>query len=237
MKTIGLLGGMSWESTALYYERVNRRVRDRLGGLHSAEIVLRSVDFAEIAAMQEAGDWEAAGERLAHEARVLEGAGADLLVLCTNTMHVVADAIEAATTLPLLHLADATGRRVRDADVRTVALLGTRYTMEMPFYRERLEDRFGLRVRVPDEPGRALLQRVIFEELCLGEVRPASQAAVADLVRRLAADGAEGAIEGCTEIGMLRLHERLDLPLFDTTAIHADAAADAAMDGATFSRP
>lgn len=232
MRTLGLLGGMSWESTAHYYARINRRVRDRLGGLHSAEIVLRSVDFAEIAALQEAGDWDAAGQRLAHEARTLEAAGADVLVLCTNTMHVVADRIEAATTIPLLHLADATGRRVRDAGIRTVALLGTRYTMELPFYRKRLEDRFGLEVRVPNEAGRALLQRVIFEELCLGEVRDASRAAVAEVVRELAAGGAEGAIEGCTEIGMLRLAELLDLPLFDTTAIHADAAADVAM-GAT----
>jgi len=232
MRTIGLLGGMSWESTALYYRRINEAVRDALGGLHSAKIAMRSVDFAEIEAMQRAGDWDAAGAALADEARYLEAAGADAIVLCTNTMHQVAPAIEAATSLPLLHLADATARRVRAAGATPVGLLGTRFTMERAFYRDRLEAH-DLTVLVPDEDDRALVHEVIYGELVRGVVRDASRRAVADVVDRLAARGARGVIEGCTEITMLELGAYVDLPRFDTTAIHAEDAAAWALAGRT----
>jgi len=228
VRTIGLLGGMSWESTALYYRRINETVRDRLGGLHSARIAMVSVDFAEIEAMQAAGDWDAAGEALGTEARRLEAAGAGNVVLCTNTMHRVADAIEAATDLPLLHLADATAARIRASGLDTVGLLGTRYTMEMDFYRGRLE-RHGLRVLTPDADARHEMNRVIFEELVLGRVEDASRRRVAGMVAALAAAGGQGVIEGCTEITMLDLGARTDLPRFDTTAIHAEAAVDWAL--------
>ena len=229
MKTIGLLGGMSWESTALYYRRINERTRERLGGLHSARIAMISVDFAEIEALQAAGAWDAAGEALALDARRLEAAGADGIVLCTNTMHRVADAIEEATEIPLLHLADATAERVRAAGVRRIGLLGTRFTMEQAFYRSRLETH-GLEVVVPPASERARLHEVIFGELCLGRVEPDSRREVAAMVDALTSAGAEGVIEGCTEITMLELGEAIDVPRFDTTAIHADAAVAWALD-------
>jgi len=228
MRTIGLLGGMSWESTALYYRRINEAVRDRLGGLHSARIAMISVDFAEIEAMQAAGAWDEAGEALAAEAQRLEAAGADGVVLCTNTMHRVADAIEAATRVPLLHLADATAARVRAAGVRRVGLLGTRFTMEQDFYRGRLEAH-GLEVLVPNEAERERIHQVIFGELCLGRVEDGSRRAAAAMVEALAERGAEGVIEGCTEITLLDLGELTALPRFDTTAIHAEAAVDWAL--------
>ena len=228
MRTIGLLSGMSWESTALYYRRINEAVRDRLGGLHSARIAMVSVDFAEIEAMQAAGDWDAAGEALAREAQRLEAAGAGIVVLCTNTMHRVADAIEAATEVPLLHLADATAARIRAAGLETIGLLGTRYTMEMAFYRGRLEES-GLRVLTPDADARLEMNRVIFEELVLGRVEEPSQRRVARMVADLADAGAQGVIEGCTEITMLDLGTWTDLPRFDTTAIHAEAAVEWAL--------
>ncbi len=228
MRTIGLLGGMSWESTALYYRRINEAVRERLGGLHSARTVMVSVDFAAIEAMQAAGAWDEAGATLAREAQRLEAAGADGIVLCTNTMHRVADAIEAAVRIPLLHLADATAQRVRAAGVSRVGLLGTRFTMEQAFYRGRLE-KHGLEVLVPDESDRQRLHQVIFGELCLGRVEDGSRRATAAIVDALAARGAEGVIEGCTEITMLALGELTELPRFDTTAIHAEAAVDWAL--------
>jgi aspartate racemase len=231
MRTLGLLGGMSWESTALYYRRINEAVRDALGGLHSAKIAMRSVDFAEIEALQRAGDWEGAGAVLAEEARRLEAAGADAIVLCTNTMHQVAPAIEAATSVPLLHLADATARRVRAAGATPVGLLGTRFTMERAFYRERLEAH-DLEVLVPDAADRALVHAVIYDELVRGVVRDASRRAVADVVHRLAAHGACGVIEGCTEISMLDLGAYVDLPRFDTTTLHAEEAAAWALEDA-----
>ncbi len=223
MRTIGLLGGMSWESTALYYRRINEGVRERLGGLHSARIAMISVDFTEIEAMQAAGAWDAAGEALARDAGLLEAAGADGIVLCTNTMHRVADAIENATQIPLLHLADATAERARAAGVQRIGLLGTRFTMEQAFYRGRLEAH-GLEVLVPSDSERARLHEVIFGELCLGRVEPDSRREVAAMTDALASAGAQGVIEGCTEITMLRLGELVDVPRFDTTAIHADAA-------------
>ena len=223
MRTIGLLGGMSWESTALYYRWINEGVRDRLGGLHSARIVMVSVDFAEIEAMQVDGDWEAAGAALAREARHLEAAGADGLLICTNTMHKVADGVQAAVEIPLLHLADATAQRIVAAGVERVGLLGTRFTMEQAFYRDRLASH-GLEVLVPDPAGREAVHRIIYEELVLGEVREASRREVADVVEDLVARGAECVIEGCTEITLLSLGDLVRVPRFDTTRIHAESA-------------
>jgi aspartate racemase len=223
MRKIGLLGGMSWESTALYYRLLNEDVRDRLGGFHSARLVMASVDFAPIEAMQVAGDWEGAGALLAEEARSLEAAGAECLVLCTNTMHRVADAIEAAVGIPLLHLADVTADAVRDAGLERVALLGTRFTMEQPFYADRLRAH-GLQVLVPDEPDRTRVHDVIYDELVLGVVRDESRAAYVDVVRRLVDSGADGVVLGCTEIELLIGPDDVDVPVFATTALHARAA-------------
>jgi aspartate racemase len=223
VRTIGLIGGMSWESTAIYYRLLNELVRDRLGGLHSARVVLTSVDFAEVEELQASGQWDRAGELLAAEARRLEAAGADLLVLCTNTMHKVADAIESSTSIPLLHLGDVTATAVRAAGLDTVGLLGTAFTMEQEFYRGRLESH-GLRVLVPDEDDRALVHRVIYEELCLGVVRDESRRAYVEVVDRLLARGAQGVILGCTEIELLIGEDDLTVPSFPTTRLHAEAA-------------
>lgn len=225
MKTLGLIGGMSWESTVPYYRLINETVRQQLGGLHSAKIVLYSVNFHEIEALQRAGDWAAAGQAMAQVARSLEAAGADCLVLCTNTMHKVADAIEAASALPLLHIADPTGEALRRAGIQTVGLLGTRFTMEQDFYRDRLQTRHGLQVLTPDEASRIEVHRVIYEELCQGIVSPASRAVYQRVMADLAAQGAEAIILGCTEISMLVGKSDSALPLFDTTALHARSAA------------
>ncbi len=229
MKTIGILGGMSHESTAHYYRLINEGVRARLGGLHSARIVLLSVDFATIEPLQAADDWDAAGALLAADARRIEAAGADFLLLATNTMHRCAEAIAAAIDIPLLHLADATAGAVEDAGVQRVALLGTRYTMEQPFYRERLERR-GLQVDVPNAADRAELNRIIFEELCQGTIRADSRATLQRMIGELGEAGATAVIAGCTEITMLVGAPDSPLPLFDTTAIHADAAVVRALD-------
>lgn len=229
MKTIGLLGGMSWESTLPYYRHINEAVRERLGGLHSARLVLYSLDFHEIEALQRQGDWAAAGRLLADAARRLESAGADFLLLCTNTMHKVADAIEAASDLPLLHIADPTATAIRAAGLQRVGLLGTRFTMEQPFYRERLEQRHGIQVLVPDEPDRAEVHRVIYEELCRGVVSEASRQAYRQVIGRLMANGAQAVILGCTEIGLLVQPGDAGVPLFDTCRLHARAAADLAL--------
>ena len=229
MKTIGILGGMSHESTAHYYRLINEGVRTRLGGLHSARIVLLSVDFATIEPLQAADEWDAAGDLLAADARRIERAGADFLLLATNTMHRCADAIAAAIDIPLLHLADATAGAIKDAGVEHVALLGTRYTMEQPFYRERLERR-GLRVEVPAAADRAELNRIIFEELCQGIIRPDSRATLQRMIGDLGGVGATAVIAGCTEITMLIDAADSPLPLFDTTAIHAEAAVARALD-------
>lgn len=230
MKTIGLLGGMSWESTVPYYRILNQTVGRELGGLHSAKILLCSVDSQEIETLQHAGDWERAGEILADAARRLAGAGADFLVLCTNTMHRVAPAIERAAGIPLLHVADATAEAARRAGLGTVGLLGTRFTMEQDFYRERLGEN-GLKVLVPDAEDRETVHRVIYDELCRGQIRDASRAAFEAILRRLAAAGAEGVVLGCTEIGLLVGAESSPVPLFDTTEIHARAAALRALAG------
>lgn len=228
MRTIGLIGGMSWESTRHYYRLINEGVRHRLGGLHSAELVLVSVDFAAIERLQQAGDWDRAGESLAQAARRVQAAGADCVLLCTNTMHRVADAVAGAVEIPLLHLADATAERLVVAGVERVALLGTRYTMEQDFYRARLVAR-GLDVRVPGADGRAALQSIIFDELCRGEIRADSRRRVLAEIDALATDGAEAVIAGCTELTLLVDPSQVSLPLFDTTAIHAEAAVDFAL--------
>ncbi|MGW6690005.1 aspartate/glutamate racemase family protein [Streptomyces sp. NPDC054961] len=228
MKTIGLIGGMSWESTAEYYRILNELTRERLGGLHSARCLLYSVDFAEIEQLQVQGRWAEAGEVLAAGARSLEAAGADLLLICTNTMHKVADSVEAAVSVPLLHLADTTAAAVRATGLRRVGLLGTAFTMEQEFYRGRLAAG-GLDVLVPDAEGRALVHHVIYEELCLGIVRDASRTAYRRVVEDLVAAGAEGIVLGCTEIELLIGPEDSPVPVFPTARLHAEAAVDAAL--------
>jgi aspartate racemase len=229
MRRIGLLGGMSWESSAEYYRLINEDVRARLGGLHSADCVLRSVDFAQIEGLQQAGRWEEAGEQLAAEARSLAAAGAELLLLCTNTMHKVADAISAGAPIPLVHIADATADAVAAAGISTIGLLGTAYTMEEDFYLGRLRERHGLDVRVPDDEGRRAVHRIIYDELCLGIVSASSRelyrAAIVDLVRH----GAQAVVLGCTEIGLLIGPGDADVPIFDTTRLHARRAVDLAL--------
>lgn len=232
MRTIGLIGGMSWESTAEYYRLLNELTRERLGGLHSARIVLHSVDFAEIERLQVAGDWDEAGRVLGAAARSLEAAGADLLLICTNTMHKVADQVQAATSVPLLHLADATADAVRAAGARRVGLLGTAFTMEQDFYRGRLAGH-GLDVLVPDEAGRALVHRVIYEELCLGVVRDSSRAAYQEVIADLVDAGAEGVVLGCTEIELLIGAQDSPVPVFPTARLHAEAAVREALGDAT----
>jgi len=230
VRTIGLLGGMSWESSIEYERIINTEVRRALGGVHSASLLLRSYDFAAIERLQSEGDWDAAGALLATDARHLQTAGAGLIVLCTNTMHRCADAIEAAIDVPFLHLADATAEAVTEADIADVALLGTRYTMEGDFYRARLE-RHGLRVIVPEEPDRTLVHDVIYDELVRGIVSPASRGRYLDAIERLVDRGAGGVIAGCTEIELLVGADDVDVPYFATTALHALAAARWALAG------
>ena len=224
MKTIGLLGGMSWESSELYYRWINEGVKARLGGLHSAKIALYSVDFQEIEEMQHRGDWDAAGKALAQAAQRIEAAGADFLVICTNTMHKVAPAITAAIAIPLLHIADATAERIKADGFHTIGLLGTNFTMEQDFYRGRLVERHGLDVLVPNEADRRIVHRIIYEELVLGQVQDASRNEYLRIIEALVARGAEAIILGCTEITLLVQQEHTAIPLFDTTAIHAEAA-------------
>lgn len=231
MRTLGVIGGMSWESTLVYYRLLNEGVRARLGGLHSAELVLHSVDFEPIERMQSAADWDGAGERLAAIGARLEGAGAEALVLATNTMHKVAPVIEARVSIPLLHIADATGEAAREAGLARLALLGTRFTMEQPFYRDRLRNRFGLDVCVPDASGRAEVDRIIYQELCLGRAEPASRERYRCVIGQLVAAGAEAVILGCTEIGLLVGPGDSPVPLLDTTALHAQAAVRWMLDG------
>lgn len=230
MKTIGLLGGMSWESTIPYYRQINQHIKQQLGGLHSAKIILYSVDFADIEALQRSGDWDRAGELLAEAAVKLQSAGADCLVLCTNTMHKVAAVIETAVTIPLLHIADATAEAIQLAGLNKVALLGTRFTMEQDFYKKRLTESYGLEVLVPDEESRALVHQVIYQELCLGLVKPDSRLQYQQIMADLVVQGAEAIILGCTEIALLVSAEDCAVPLFDTTFLHAQKAADFALE-------
>ena len=221
MKTIGLLGGMSWESSAQYYSIINREVMARLGHPHSARVLLQSVDFGEVEKLQHAGEWDALGAMLANEARNLEAGGADCILLCTNTMHLRADDITTAVSIPLIHIGDSTGKAIRKAGLKRVGLLGTAFTMEKPFYRERLQSQFDLDVLIPDEDERKMVHRVIYEELVGGKVREESRTAYLAVIERLRNRGAEGIILGCTEIMLLVDQEHVDLPLFDTTRQHA----------------
>lgn len=225
MKRIGLLGGMSWESTVSYYRGINRVVANRLGGFHSAEILLHSVDFFAIEQLQQSNRWDECGELLAAAGRGLEDGGAEFLVLCTNTMHKVAPQIEAALSIPLLHIADATAERVLSKGLNRVGLLGTRFTMEQEFYRGRLEAQYGLNVSVPKEPDRETVHRIIYDELCHGRVLEPSRSEYARIIAELAANGCEGVILGCTEIGLLVDPTDTPIPLFDTAEIHAEKAA------------
>jgi len=224
MKTIGLLGGMSWESTLTYYSLINQGVRDQLGGLHSAELVLYSVEFAEIEKLQNAGLWEEAGRLLVTAAKKIESAGARALLICTNTMHKVAPQVEAAIDIPLLHIADATGRIIVGKGMKKVGLLGTRFTMEEDFYKGRLTEKFGIEVIIPSPEERDLVHRVIYDELCCGKIKETSKNAYVDIVNNLGRQGAEAVILGCTEISLLIKEQDASLPLLDTTAIHAREA-------------
>ena len=230
MKTIGILGGMSWESTATYYRLLNETVRTRCGGLHSAPILLHSVDFAGIREMQIQGDWDAAGAELGRLATGLEHAGAEIMLIATNTMHKVADAVERAISIPLLHIVDPTAAALKAAGIRTVALLGTGYTMEQDFYRGRLEARFGIEVLIPDADDRALIDTVIFNELCLGRIEASSRKVFQRVMGALHTRGAQGVILGCTEIGLLIAPNDAPFPVFDTTVLHAEAAATLALE-------
>lgn len=229
MLTIGLLGGMSWESTESYYRALNEGVKQALGGLHSAKVAMVSVDFAEIETMQHEGRWDDAGEVLANAARQVERAGADFLLIATNTMHKVAPQVEAAIDIPLLHIADATAERLAADGITRVGLLGTRFTMEQDFYKSCLTERYGIEVMVPDEARRDYVHRVIFDELCLGRIEPASKDGFLGVIGSLHADGAQAVILGCTEIAMLVKATDTDVPLYDTTAIHAAGAVERAL--------
>jgi aspartate racemase len=230
-KVIGLLGGMSWESSAEYYRIINQAVRDRLGGLHSARCLMWSFDFAEVEALQHAGRWQDATALMIEAARRLERGGADFLLICTNTMHRMAEEVQAAIAIPLLHIADPTAGRIRAAGLRRVGLLGTAFTMEQDFYKGRLAARHGLEVLVPEEADRATVHRIIYEELVQGRVEPASRQAYREIIARLVAEGAEAVILGCTEIMLLVRPEDSEVPLYDTTAIHAEAAVERALAG------
>ncbi len=229
MKTIGLIGGMSWESTATYYRLLNEGVKARLGGLHAARCVLYSVDFGEIETDRHAGGFPAIAPALVRAAQAVEGAGADLVLLCTNTMHILAGEIQASLHVPFIHIADATAQAIRARGLKKVGLLGTRFTMEEDFYVGRLVHRHGLEVLIPSAPERDTVHRIIYDELCLGDLRPASRDAYRQTIERLAGRGAEGIILGCTEIGLLVKPEDSPVPLFDTTELHALAAVEAAL--------
>ena len=229
MKTLGLIGGMSWESTAIYYRLLNEGAKARLGGLHSAPLLLWSFDFAEIAQGQAAGDWDRLAAMMVNAAKRLEKAGAEALVICTNTMHKLAPDVAAAVTIPLIHIADATASAIKPTPSRRPILLATRYTMEQDFYKGPLAQDHAIIPMVPDEAGRMLIHRVIYEELCKGVVLPESKAAYLSVISKLRQQGADGVILGCTEVCMLIGQDDTDLPVFDTTAIHVDAALDFAM--------
>jgi aspartate racemase len=231
MKTIGLIGGMSWESSLEYYRLINEDVRAKLGGLHSAEIVMVSIDFVPMEELQRQGRWAEAGAWLCACAQSLEQAGAGCVVLCTNTMHKAADIIQAGTSIPLLHIADATARQIRRQGLERVGLLGTRFTMEEDFYVGRLVDHFGLEVLIPETEERDRIHRVIYDELCMGITKEVSRSAYRQTIHNLVDRGAQGIILGCTEIGLLVLPEDSPVPLFDTTRIHAGAAVEWALSG------
>lgn len=229
MKTIGLLGGMSWESTLSYYSAINQGVKQRLGGLHSAKICLFSVDFAEIEILQHQGDWPATAAILSQAARQIESGGADLLLICTNTMHKVADEIAENINIPLLHIADATGLELQKNNLTKVGLLGTKFTMEQNFYRQRLQDRYSIAVEIPPDKDRNFIHETIYDELCLGQINPASRSKFVEITEDLKNQGCQAVILGCTEIALLLQQSHTSVRLFDTTAIHADAAVEYAL--------
>lgn len=231
MKTIGLIGGMSWESSTQYYRMINEEIRKELGGLNSAKCILYSVNFEEIERFQKEGQWEEAGEVLAEAAKSLEKAGADFIVLCTNTMHKVSHYIEEAIKIPFLHIADATGTEIKDSGIGTVGLLGTKYTMEQDFYKSRLEKEYGLNIIVPDENEREQINRIVFDELCMGIIKEESKELYLKVMKNLVEAGAEGIILGCTEIGLLVQQHDSDVPLFDTTKIHVLETVKKALEG------
>jgi len=229
MKTIGLIGGMSWESSAEYYKIINKEVKKRLGGFNSAKTIMNSVNFAEIEKLQEEGNWEKASEILVSYAVSLEKAGADCVLLCTNTMHIVADSIENAIKIPFLHIADTTGEVIKKQNIKKIGLLGTKFTMQREFYKGRLISKFGLDVVVPNLDDQEIIHNVIYNELCLGSIKPESKKEYLKIIEKMKNDGAEGVILGCTEIGLLIKKEDLDIPVFDTTIIHAIEAVDFAL--------
>ena len=229
MKTIGLIGGMSWESTQFYYQQINRAVRERLGGLHSAKILLHSVDFAPIEQLQHAGDWPATADILSNAAKSLEAGGADFFLICTNTMHKVADQVCNSVSIPLLHIADATGRVLQNDGIKRVGLLGTGFTMEQDFYKGHISENYGIEVVVPDAADIKRVHDIIYQELCLGEIRDSSRKVYLEVVEHLREQGCEAIILGCTEIGMLVKQSDTDIRLYDTTEIHAQAAVDWAL--------
>ncbi len=229
MKTIGMLGGKSWESTLTYYRLLNEGIKLRLGGLHSAQIYLFSVDFAEIEKLQHQNSWDELGLLLGNAAIRVEKGGADFLLICTNTMHKVAPQVATSLSIPILHIADATAVELRKQQIKRVGLLGTRFTMEQDFYKQRITNNFGIEVLIPDAPQRTLVHQVIYEELCLGVIREQSRQEFLKIIQHLSAEGAEGIILGCTEIGLLIGTHDTDIRLYDTTAIHAQAAVDFAL--------
>jgi aspartate racemase len=229
MKTIGLLGGMSWESSIEYYRIINKTVRKRLGGLHSAKSMMYSVDFADIERLQEQGRWNEATALMIDGAERLERSGADFLIICTNTMHKMAEAVEAQIQIPLLHIADATAETLKAQGIKQVGLLGTQFTMEQDFYKGRLTEKHGLKVLVPNQGEREIIHRVIYDELCVGVVSSSSKEAFKQVINQLAERGAEGVILGCTEIGLLIGEKDSPVPVFDTTKIHAVAAVEYAL--------
>jgi aspartate racemase len=230
MKTIGMIGGMSWESSQEYYRIVNEEVHQRLGGVHSAKTLMLSVDFAEIEELQRLGDWSEATRQMVEAAQALERGGADFVVICTNTMHKMADEVQAAIHIPLLHIADAAARAIQARGLQRIGLLGTRFTMEEAFYKDRLAEKFGLEVLIPPATERELVHRVIYEELVIGKIVPQSKADYLRIIAGLQARGAQGVILGCTEIGSLVQQADCTLPLFDTTLLHALAAVDFALE-------
>lgn len=229
MKTIGLIGGMSWESSLEYYRIINEGVKARLGGLHSAQCIMLSVDFAGVEVLQRQGKWAETAPLMADAALSLQAGGAECIVLCTNTMHIVADEIQASVSIPFLHIADATARAIQAAGIQKVGLLGTRFTMEKDFYKGRLTDQFGLEVTIPNAEERAIVHRIIYEELVLGSIRPESRQQYLDIIQGMLDKGVEGVILGCTEIGLLVHQQDSQVPLFDTTRLHAEAAVEFAL--------
>lgn len=230
MKTIGLIGGLSWQSSLEYYRIINEIVRERLGGLHSARIVMHSFDLAEMAAVQEEADWETVARLIISAAQKLEAAGANVLVICTNTMHKVADEVQRDIRIPLLHVADVTAEEVKAAGLTKVGLLGTKFTMEEDFWKGRLVEHYGLDVIIPDQSERQIVNRTVYDELCVGQVKPSSKATFRKIVRNLVAAGAQGIILGCTEIYLLLDQQDVQVPMFDTTRIHAESAARFALE-------